>query len=350
MTDGETRMALLPINDIDSLENQLSEPDDALVKLMARLEGDIALLGVGGKMGPTMARMAQRAMQQAGAPRRIYGVSRFSDTRVRERLDQWGIETIVCDLLDPNSVNALPDCANVIYLVGFKFGASQAAPTTWAINCQVPSLVSRRYTDSRIVAMSSGNVYGMVPCDSQGSQENHDPNPIGEYAMAALGRERMFQYFSEAHGVPVAILRLNYATELRYGVLVDIARTVWSGQPVNLAMPAVNVIWLRDANLMTLMALDHCTSPASIINVAGGDLVRVADVAMAFADRFDKKVLFEGEAGTEALLSDGSSGHRLLGRPPTTLENMLDWTADWVRHDRPQLGKPTHFQVRDGKF
>jgi len=320
-------MTLPTPQDVASLETQLSEPDEALVETFRSLDGHIAFLGVGGKMGPTMARMAVRASEQAGTSRRIYGVSRFHDQQARQRLESWGVETIVADLLDERSVDLLPDCENIVYLVGFKFGASQAPATTWAINCYVPALVCRRFTSSRIVAMSSGNVYGMVSADSSGSREADAPDPIGEYAMAALGRERNFQFFSERDDVKQCILRLNYATELRYGVLVDIAQLVWNGDVIDLSMPAVNVIWLRDANLMSLQALRQCAAPANILNVAGQELVSVASIAQAFGERFDKPVRLSEAKGTQAFLNDGRQGHQALGAPAASLEMMIDWTA-----------------------
>ncbi len=335
---------------IDELEDLLSEPTPGAVATMAKLEGDLVLLGVGGKMGPTLARMAKRASDQAGVERRIIGVSRFSDSAARAGLESWGVETIAGDLLDENFVNSLPLANNVIYMAGFKFGASSQPWISWAMNCHLPALVCRRYRDSRIAAFSTGSVYGMVPVASGGSRETEPPEPVGEYAMAALGRERMFEYFSRTNDIPVSLLRLNYSCELRYGVLVDIALQVQSEQPIPLSMGYANVIWQADANAMTLVALEHCSSPPRFINIAGPEKLRIRKAAEGLAIRMDRQVSFAGSEEPDALLSDGNSGYELLGRPSMQLDTMLDWTAEWIGNAKPTLGKPTKFENREGKY
>ena len=339
---------------VAELEDQLSTPSPRAIEVLGGLDGDLILLGVGGKMGPTLARMARRASDAAGVQRRVIGVSRFSSGDLRRRLESWGVETIAANLLRDEDVAALPDAAYVICMTGLKFGASQNPGLTWATNCYLPALVCRRYRDSRIVAFSTGNVYGMVPVASGGSVETDPLRPDGEYAMTALGRERMFEYFSRDQNhnqkIPVALLRLNYATELRYGVLVDLAQQVWHEQPIDVSIGHVNVIWLADANAMTLAAFPHAESPPRIINIGGPDILNLRDVGRRFGEFFGKPVRFIGEAGPAALLNNGRLGYELLGEPQIGLDQMLRWTADWVARGGESLGKPTHFQVRDGKF
>ena len=335
---------------IEELEDQLSQPPEELIELMRRADGDFAFLGVGGKMGPTMIRMAARAAQAADSKSRIIGVSRFSNKETRERLHQWGIQTIACDLSSCDSISELPKVANVIYLAGFKFGTADNPSLTWATNCLIPSYVCEHFADSRIVALSSGNVYPMVTPDSGGSVETDEPGPVGEYAMTTLGRERIFQHFSQTLGIPTALLRLNYATELRYGVLIDIAQMVHSGTAIDLTMSHVNVIWLSDANAMTMTAFDHCQSPASIINLAGGEILPVREVAEEMGTILDKTPKFVGEEGTKALLNNGHGGHEKLGQPKISAQQMIEWSAKWVQAGGPSLGKPTHFQESKGSF
>jgi len=363
---------------VEELEDHLSRPPEHVVQTLATLDGDLILLGVGGKMGPTMARMARRAFDAAGLRRRVIGVSRFSTPGLREKLSSWGVETLSCDLLDAQAVRNLPDAPLVVSMSGFKFGASANPGLTWAMNCYLPMLVSERYARSRIVAFSSGNVYGMVELpaglvDSAhnshnaatssgvpssewptvtgvGSRESDALRPDGEYAMTAVGRERMYSYASQRWGFPLALLRLNYATELRYGVLVDLARQVASGEPVELAMGFVNVIWLRDANAMALQALRCAEQPAAILNLAGRELLSVRQVCQKMARSMNRKPVFFGEESTSALLNDGVAAYQQLGEPQTDIETMLRWTADWVQQGGENAGKPTRFQVRSGRF
>ncbi len=336
--------------DIGELDDSLSLPSELAIEVMGNLSGDLMLLGVGGKMGPTLARMARRASDQAGQTRRIIGVSRFSDSRIRQQLADWGVETIACDLLDESEVDKLPEVPLVVYMTGMKFGASRNPALTWAMNCYAPALVCRKFRHSRIVAFSSGNVYGMVSANSSGSRETDSLEPVGEYSMTVLGRERMFQYFGEQFQIPAALLRLNYATELRYGVLVDIARDVLAGNPIDITLPTVNVIWQGEANAMTLAALAHTDVPAKIINLAGPEILRVREVAERFGQLMNKPVRLKGEEGPIAYLNDGSQGHRVLGSVQVSADQMIRWTADWVLRGGESLNRPTHFQVVSGKF
>jgi nucleoside-diphosphate-sugar epimerase len=335
---------------IQELEDALSAPTPALIDAMRRLSGDILFLGVAGKMGPTMARMARRATDLAGVSRRIIGVSRFSSADLIDSLNRAGIETIRCDLLDENAVKKLPDAPHVISMSGFKFGAQSNPPLTWAMNCYVPAVVSRRFRASRIVAFSSGNVYPHVPVTSGGSVETDAPRPVGEYAISVLGRERIYEYFSSALPVPMALLRLNYATELRYGVLVDLAQQVWNGREIDLSMGHVNVIWQAEANAMSLQMLEHTATPPCIMNIAGPEIVRVRDVCEEFGRILGRTPCFVGSERPEALLNNAGKSYALLGTPQVTVQQMIRWTADWVRQGRASLNKPTHFDSVDGKY
>jgi nucleoside-diphosphate-sugar epimerase len=332
------------------LEERLSRPSAADVEFMRELEGDLLILGVAGKMGPSLARRARRAADEAGVRKRIVGVARFSNPRVREELESAGVETICADLLDEEQLQALPELPNVIYMAARKFGTTGNEYLTWALNTYLPGRVAERFRRSRIVAFSSGNVYPLVPIAHGGPTEATPPDPVGEYAQSVLGRERMFEYFSARYGTPVTLLRLNYATDLRYGVLVDIALKVYQRQPVNLAMGQVNVIWQGDANSVALRAFRLCQSPPAVLNVTGPETVSVRSLAWKFARRFGVEPIFEGTEAPTALLSDASLCHRLFGYPEVTLEQMIEWVAEWIRAGVVLWNKPTHFEVRDGRF
>ena len=301
-------------------------------------------------MGPTLGRMVVRAAEQAGSPRRVIGVSRFSDATLVEKLNAWGIETIKGDLLDEQFVASLPDAPNVIAMTGMKFGATGNEGLTWAMNAYLPSLICKRYCQSRIAAFSTGNVYGLVSSASQGSREEDTPNPIGEYAMSALGRERMYEYFCQKEEIPTSLIRLNYATELRYGVLVDLATQVFHEQQVDVSMGTVNVIWQGDANAMAICSLAHAATPAFKINVAGPEILSVRELCQRFADAMGKQANVVGEESNDAFLNDGSQGRKLYGEPRVTVDEMIPWIVDWIAQERPLLGKPTHFESRSGKY
>jgi nucleoside-diphosphate-sugar epimerase len=332
------------------LNERLSRPVPGLIEDLARLPGDIVILGVGGKMGPTLARMARRAANEAGGRRRVIGVSRFSEPGVREELEAAGVETIVCDLLDRAAVARLPDAPNVIFMAGRKFGSTGDEARTWVMNAYVPALVAERYRDARIVVFSSGNVYPLVPVTSGGATEECPPAPIGEYAQSVLARERVFEHFSRVHGTPVVLLRLNYAIDLRYGVLLDIAQRVAARMPIDLTMGHVNVIWQGDANAIALRALTLCESPPKVLNVTGPETISVRWLASEFGARLGIQPILEGHEAETALLSNAARCFRYFGYPTVPLAQMIDWVAHWVRIGGPTLGKPTHFEQREGKF
>jgi len=308
------------------------------------------VLGVGGKMGPTLVRMARRATDAAGRRRRVIGVSRFSSMGEREKLEAHGIETIACDLLAPAAVEQLPDAENVIYMAGMKFGASENASLTWAMNVWLPGMVCRRFAGARITAFSTGNVYGLSPVTSGGSLETDAPAPVGEYAMSCLGRERMFEHFSRHNSTRVALIRLNYACELRYGVLVDIAQRVWSGQAIDLTMGHFNVIWQGDANAWSLRTLAHTGTPPLVLNVTGPGIVSVRAAAEEFARRLRREVKFSGTESGHALLSNASRAEGLFGSVRVNAGQMIGWIAEWTLRGGATHGKPTHFESRDGRF
>jgi nucleoside-diphosphate-sugar epimerase len=338
------------IESVEQLEDLLSEPTDAAVEAMKRLHGDVLLLGVGGKMGPTLARMVKRASDQAGARRRVIGVSRFSSSGLRDQLNVSGVETIACDLMNQTDLDRLPDVPNVIYMAGMKFGATGNESLTWMMNVHVPAMVCRRFARSKIVAFSSGNVYGLTPVSRGGSLESDPLRPVGEYAMTAVGRERMFEHFSRVQGTPTVLLRLNYANELRYGTLVDLANSVWNAQPIDLVMGHFNAIWQWDANAMSLAAFDHVASPPRVLNIAGPEILSVRTVAEDFGRRLGKRVTLHGNEANDALLSNSTAAQRLFGRPRVGPEQMIEWIAHWIRAGGASLGKPTHFENRAGDF
>lgn len=338
------------IQDVHQLDLMLSEPTPQVIEALSLLRGDLMVLGVAGKMGPTLARMAVRAFDAAGMKRRVIGVARFSNPQEQQKLESWGIQTIRCDLLDPHALEQLPDVADIVYMAGMKFGSSGNEATTWAMNTFVPGLVCRRFAHSRIVAFSTGNLYGLAPLAQGGSVESDPLRPMGDYAMSCVGRERMFEYFSQVHAQQVSIIRLNYACELRYGVLVDLAQKIWAGEPVDLAMGHCNVIWQGDANAMALASLSCAASPAFVLNVAGPELLSVRRICEQLGQLMDRKVVFSGTESPDALLNNGQKGHRLFGYPRVSVEQLLRWIAAWVRGGGEHMGKPTHFEVRSGRF
>jgi len=335
----------------EELDDELSTPRDATVAALTRAPGDIVILGAGGKMGPTLARMAVRAADTAdgGGRRRVIAVSRFSSGNAERALNEAGVETLRCDLLDRDAVRRLPDAPNVIYMAGQKFGTSGAPARTWMQNVVVPSICAERYAGARIVAFSTGNVYPLTPRSSGGSREGDPLAPVGEYAASCLGRERVFEHYSMS-GTKVALLRLNYAIDLRYGVLVDIASAIVQGRPIPLGMGHVNVIWQGDANRVALELLPHASSPPFVVNVTGSETVAVRAVAQELAHRMGREATFTGEEAPTALLSDSSRMRKLFGPPAMPLGTLLDWVAAWVSGGNPLLGKPTGFEKRDGTF
>jgi nucleoside-diphosphate-sugar epimerase len=334
----------------EELEELLSRPSAETVELFKRLDGDILFLGIAGKIGPSLAHMAKRACLEAGVKKRITGVSRFSNRAEKDLIESWDIETIRGDLLDRQFLESLPKVKNIFFLAGMKFGSEENLSLTWAMNSYLPALVAEYFKDSRIVAYSTGCVYPLVPVESGGSKESDKPEPVGEYAQSCLGRERMFEYGSHKYNTPVALIRLNYAVEPRYGVLVDIATKVKNNLPVDLTMGWFNAIWQGDANNMVLNSLKHVASPAAVLNITGGEILRVRDVALEFGKLFKKEVHFTGTEAETALLSNAEQAFQLFGKPNVPVQKVIEWTARWMEEDKKLLGKPTHFEVRDGMY
>lgn len=335
---------------LEQLEAKLAEPSEALIRDLAAVDGDIVVLGVGGKMGPSLARLAANAIREGGLNKKVIGVSRFSSAEARRELEEAGMETISCDLLNDDQLQGLPDFANVIYMAGNKFGTTGKEHFTWAMNAYLPGRVAEKYKNSRIVVFSSGNVYPFLPIGSGGASESIVPEPLGEYAQSCLGRERIFEYHSHKNGTPMAIYRLNYAIDMRYGVLLEIAKSVNEGRPIDLTMGYANVIWQGDANAMALRCLTICASPPEIVNVTGPETMSIRWAAAEFAKRLGKEASFTGIESENALLSNACKSHQLFGYPRVSLLQMIDWMAEWVQAGGTTWNKPTHFQERKGKF
>jgi nucleoside-diphosphate-sugar epimerase len=338
------------IKSVLELEEFLSRPSEADIAAIARLDGDLLILGAGGKMGPSLARRALRAAEKAGVRKKIIAVARFSESQLRASLASEGIETIAVDLLQPGALSKLPDIPNVIFMAARKFGTSGSADLTWAMNTFLPGLVAERYRASRIVAFSTGNVYPLRHAMDGGAIESTPVAPESEYAQSALGRERMFEYGARQWGTAVTILRLNYAIDLRYGVLLDIGTAVFERRPIDLRMAFVNVIWQGDANSVCLRSFAHCQAPPLILNLTGPETLSVKFIAEEFGRRFSVQPTFISEEMPTALLSNAAKAHQMFGCPAVTPAQMIDWTAAWISSGGLRLNKPTHFDRRDGKF
>ena len=332
------------------LESYLSEPTDEVISAIASLEGAILILGVGGKMGPSLAKQAKRAIDSAGIDKKVIGVSRFSTPGIQLSLIDAGIDTVIANLLCEDDLEDLPDIQNVIFMAGRKFGSTDNEGLTWAMNTYLPGRVAEKYRNSRLVVFSTGNVYPLTPISQGGATESTEVDPIGEYAQSCLGRERIFEYFSMQFETPVTILRLNYAIDLRYGILLDIAKKVYTEELISLDMGHVNVIWQRDANAVALQSFTQSQTPPLILNVTGPEIISIRHLALQFGDIFNKTLHFEGEESETALLSNAGLCHRLFGYPKTSLGQMIEWVADWVLSGGNTYEKPTHFEVRDGRF
>ncbi len=340
----------MPIDTEVQLEEKLSRPSPEDIVAMQAIRGDIIVLGVGGKMGPSLVRLMRRAIVEAGVQKRIIAVARFTDQTLPAALQAEGIETLTCDLLEDGALDSLPDVPNVIFMAARKFGTTGAEYLSWAMNTQLPALVASRYRNSRIVCFSSGNVYPLRPLHLGGASEETPVDPRGEYAQSVLGRERLFEYGSHRWGTPVALLRLNYAVDLRYGVLSDIGTAVYQRQPLDIRTPMLNAIWQRDANSVCFRTFDYCQSPPFVLNVTGPETLSIRWIAEEFGKRFGCEPIFVGEETSSAFLSNAAQQHRLFGYPTVTPDEMIEWTAHWIAGGKKSLNKPTHFQTRDGKF
>ena len=338
------------MTDVTALYNQLLEPSPALLSDIATLDGDIMILGVGGKMGPALAKLTRRALNLVGSERKVIGASRFSEPGLVEELNQLGIETHVVDLLNEDQLDSLPAAKNVLYLAGTKFGTTGKESFTWAMNAYLPGRVAEKYRDSNIVVFSTGNVYPLTPVDAGGATEKLLPEPLGEYAQSCLGRERVFQYFSTKNNTPVFIYRLNYANDVSYGVLLEIAKAVKERKPIDLRMGYVNVIWQGDANEIAIRALNHCSVPAKMVNVTGSETVSIKWLGGQFGNIFGQEPVFINTEESTALLSNAGVSNDLFGYPKVLLNQMIELIAEWVNQGGKTINKPTHFQERQGKF
>lgn len=332
------------------LEEVLTRPSSSLVEFIRTVSSPLLILGAGGKMGPTLAVLARRAADAAGHKLEIVAVSRFSDAGSRRWLEERGVKVLGCDLLDGQGVSRLPDAENLIYLVGLKFGTSQNPAATWAMNTLVPARACERFPRSRIVALSTGNVYPLSEVKRGGSVESDALTPLGEYANAAVARERIFEFHSQRNGTALALLRLFYAVELRYGVLADIARRVHAGQPIPLANGSFNCIWQGDANEMILRALAMVASPPLVWNLCRSEIFSVRQIAVRLGELLGREPVFSGSESATALTANAARICSELGTPRTAVDVMLRWTAHWVKQGGRDLGRPTHFEVRDGNY
>lgn len=338
------------INSVEELEDLLSTPSQDLIEEMARIKGDLIILGVGGKMGPSLAKLAIRAVKEAGVDKKVIGVSRFSEPGLKEELESFGVKTISIDLLNDQELQSLPEVENVIYMAGKKFGTTGQEHSTWAMNTYLPGRVGEKFKNSRIVVFSSGNIYPFMPIGSGGADENVAPDPKGEYAQSCLGRERIFQYASHKYKTPLLIYRLNYAVDLRYGNLLEIAQMVNEEREVDLTSGHMNVIWQGDANEIALRSLVICRYPANILNVTGPETISIRWAAEEFGKLLKKSPRFVNEEASDTLLNNASRCHRIFGYPGVSLREMIEMTAHWVAIGGETHNKPTHFQVRSGKF
>ncbi|WP_339271575.1 NAD-dependent epimerase/dehydratase family protein [Paenibacillus sp. FSL R5-0470] len=335
---------------VQELEERLASPSAALIEELSQLDGDIMLLGVGGKMGPSLARLAVNAIRQAGLNKKVIGVSRFSNKELRRELEEAGVEIISADLSDDKTLQALPETQNILYMAGNKFGTTGNEHFTWMMNAYLPGRVAERFRNSRMVVFSTGNVYPFTPVSQGGATERTSPNANGEYGQSCLGRERVFEHFSHKNGTPTFIYRLNYAIDLRYGVLLELARSVREGLPIDITMGHANVIWQGDANEIALRALLRCSSPPNVMNITGPETLSLRWAANEFGRKLGIEPIFTGAEAPTALLSNAAKAAATFGYPRVSLAEMIDWIGDWVGQGGETWNKPTHFQEREGKY
>lgn len=335
---------------IEAAYHSLLEPSPALIDDIKQIDGDIMILGAGGKMGPALAELLVKAVNAAGVNKKIAAASRFSEPGLKEDLQKKGVATYSVDLLNDQQLQQLPEMPNLLYLAGQKFGTTGNESFTWAMNSYLPARVGEKYKNSSIVAFSTGNVYPLSPVTQGGLDESHPPRPMGEYAQSCLGRERLFEYISSVYGTPVLLYRLNYAIDLKYGVLLEIAKKVLNGDPIDIRMGHVNVIWQGDANEMAIRCLLHCSNPPAILNITGPETAAVEWIAQQFGNRLGKEPVFIGEPEPTALLSNAAAAFRLFGYPRVSLLQMIELITDWLREGGATIYKPTHFQEREGRY
>ncbi len=334
------------IHDEKELEDLLSRPRPELVEFLGQMDGDLLILGAGGKIGPSLVRTARRAISEGGADKKVIAV----DYMPLEDLRKDGVETIQCDLLDVEAVAKLPRVANVIYMVGRKFGSTGGEAMTWAVNVMAAFNAARALSQSRIVAFSTGCVYPIMHFQTGGATERTATEPVGEYAMSCLARERAFDYFSQTAGAKVLHFRLNYSVELRYGVLVDVAAKVWRDEPVDVTTGYANVIWQGDVANLALLCLSLAQSPARVLNVTGPEMLSIGETAEAFGRRFGKTPKIVGRENGLGYLSNAAEASSLFGPPTVSPERLIDWIAHWIGQGGRLLDKPTHFETQDGKY
>jgi nucleoside-diphosphate-sugar epimerase len=340
----------ISIQSDEALDELLSRPTPGALKALQNCPGDIVILGVAGKMGLTLARMARRALDELGRSDKVIGVARFSNPEAQTQLREFGVETQRCDLLDREAVQQLPDAPNVLFLAGQKFGTSSGPELTWAMNTLVPANCAEKYQHSRIVAFSTGCVYPLTSVLHGGSREEDALAPPGDYANSCVGRERIFTYYSKKNQTPLAIYRLNYAIDLRYGVLLDVAQKVWNGEAFDVTMGHANVIWQGDANAQALQCLEHAASPPFVVNITGPETISLRALAHRFGELLCREAKVVGQEAPTAWLNNASKAHQLFGYPTVSLDQMVQWVAQWVQQGGKSLGKPTHFEEREGKF
>ena len=334
----------------EKLDSLLTEPTPALVEDIKKIKGDIMVLGAGGKMGPTLCLLAKKAIELAGIEKRVIAVSRFTDPIATELLHKNNVETISCDLLDKEKLYALPEVENVIYMAGRKFGTDGSEWLTWAMNSTLPAFVADKFKKSNIVVFSSGNIYPIVPLSSGGCKETDKVGPVGEYTMSCLARERAFEYAANQYGTNVFIYRLNFAVDLRNGVLYDMADRIMKGEPISITTPCLNCIWQGSANEIAIRGLLHASSPMKIMNVTGPETVSIKKAAIELGKYLDKEPIFEGEEGTDAYLNDASQAMEIFGYPEISIKTLIRWQAEWILDGGRSLGKPTHFEERKGSY